>query len=642
MGKDVIKLLGDWSAWADPVRQGRLERPDGESVWVLIRCRSDLPMTADHWVALKNHGRLMSRIDHPSVLRLLHTTKIDGQPAWVYEGFQAVSLARALDVSNANKEFLPARVAVEAAERTVQGIRAALAQGANIPGAPGPVLHLGPAPSEVLVDAVGGVRIAGFSLATDDVVDARPPTGYAPAQPGTPEQRAAYGVGALLVHLLGGERPAEGATEPRKQDAVIRRAVIRVLARPGEAVPDGMPELIRSCLAFDPDERPELTVIQDALTASAEMLRSAGLRTWCPTAVPDLLQRADDGYPDPDTARMKRHIAPADQPEDVMFIRSESSERRPPREIPTIMAKPSLAAQAFLADEGARREQTPAAITGSYDSIPTSETDVHSMRAAPIVQDSVAPPPIAIDGGGDTWEDDEEARMGGWPLVAGALIGMVLAAAVGAFAVNHMTGTQTAGDGAQAVGAAAPVIAAPDPQAAILRGEPVPSAPTAATAAAEPIGDPQPTTVPDPVDAAPPSMAQAPSSTPEAPAEEAPSPAADGTAGEGEDAAPSEVEATLDGEPTESPPTDDAESAGDAADAFAVTFVAEPGAVDRMRVRCHTLDPVEGAEEVRIDRAVRGPCRVEGFIGETKLSVSAILKGPKTYTCFRDGSRICE
>ena len=134
MAKDKVKITGDWSAWAEPVHQGRLVRPDGESTWVLIRCRPDEDVDEGGFTALKARGRLMARVDHPSVLKLLHITRVDGVVAWVYEGFQGVSLARALDVASAQREFIPARTVLDIAERTLQGIQAAIQQGRDLQG----------------------------------------------------------------------------------------------------------------------------------------------------------------------------------------------------------------------------------------------------------------------------------------------------------------------------------------------------------------------------------------------------------------------------------------------------------------------------------------------------------------------------
>ena len=57
------------------------------------------------------------------------------------------------------------------------------------------------------MDSVGSVKVSGFALETDKgalLID----EGYAPHLAGTPEQRAAYCLAALLVHVLGVERPA--------------------------------------------------------------------------------------------------------------------------------------------------------------------------------------------------------------------------------------------------------------------------------------------------------------------------------------------------------------------------------------------------------------------------------------------------
>ena len=222
------------------MHQGRLVRPDGEAVWVLIRCRPDEQVDDDGFAALKTIGPLDGP-NRPSFRPpLLHITRVDGVPAWVYEGFQGVSVARALDVASTQREFLPARAVMDIAERTVQGIQAGIQQGRDLQGPGSGVVHVGPAPSEVLVDAVGAIRLAGFRVVGEGEQPPSSPTGYAPARPGTAEQRAAYGVGAMLVHLLGGERPASAGVERARQDAVIRRSMIRVLARPGEAIPESV------------------------------------------------------------------------------------------------------------------------------------------------------------------------------------------------------------------------------------------------------------------------------------------------------------------------------------------------------------------------------------------------------------------
>ena len=611
MAKDKVKITGDWSAWAEPVHQGRLVRPDGEAAWVLIRCRPDEQVDDEGFAALKTKGRLMARIDHPSVLKLLHITRVDGVPAWVYEGFQGVSVARALDVASTQREFLPARAVMDMAERTVQGIQAGIQQGRDLQGPGSGVVHVGPAPSEVLVDAVGAIRLAGFRVVGEGEQPPSSPTGYAPARPGTAEQRAAYGVGAMLVHLLGGERPASAGVERARQDAVIRRSMIRVLARPGEAIPESVTALIQRALSFDPDERPELDEIQDTLSLASAGLKSAGLRSWAPLTIPVLLNMGEHGYPDPDTARMKRHIEPTD---DSSFLSSPGRKRKaekkaPPREVKTTVGRPAVNPRDLQPYEADPAEATPFIGSQSLDSMPTSETDVASLQIRRMSGEATEPEiPVEVGGVEDTWEvetAEEPERVGGWPLVAGLIIGMIVAVGVGQVAVDTM------------VSSTAPAVEQP------TSPQPVPAAPSTEqaevvlAAAADTGEDEEPDSVPESASSG---------DSGEADAEDAPSaPAASEPPRTRKKAA----------EPQSAP--DEAEP-----DVFQVTFRSADTTMDRMVVRCHKGGTGEGAEFVTIVRAGKGPCRVEGHWGESKKTVMPVITGPRDYTCFKDGARRCD
>jgi len=633
VGKDRVKIIGDWSAWAEPVRQGRLIRPDGEAIWVLIRTRPDLLVDDDGFALLKQEGRVMGRIDHPSVMRLLHVTRVDGSVAWVYEGAQAVSVARALDVANTRGEFFPAKAAIEIVGRALQGIRAALTQGDGIQGPGTCVLHLGAAPSEILIDAVGAVRVAGFSLAKDQLVQQTAPTGYAPAHPGTPDQRAAYGMGALLVHLLGGERPAEAGVEAPRQDAVIRRAMIRVLARPGEAVPEALTELIRSALSFDPEERPELSAIEDALFSAAQQLRSAGLRTWATTTIPNLLTQQEQGFPDPDTARMRRHIDPS---EDSSSFAPPPVRKRAPREVATMVGRPSVNPKTLQPYEADPNESTPYLGGQSLDSVPTSETDVANLEVTNIGQP--LPEPILnvhIDQDEDTWEVELQEEAGPIrfrPLLWGLVCGLVLAVGVGQYVVEPMVVDSR-------VGVAQPIPPAP------ATNLPEATTKTAAEELAEEAldtGEAPAGTAEDDVDDAADDTAEA---AAEDAAEDAAETAAEDTKEASEDA--KEPAPPASAEPPPPRPKRKAPSTKPKAEPpvpteFTVTFRSGDPAVERMVVRCHKGGTAEGTSVVHIVRAGKGPCKVEGYRGGVKHSVSAVLTGPKNYTCFKDGARRCD
>jgi hypothetical protein len=635
LAKDRVKILSEWSAWAEPVRQGRLIRPDGDAIWVLIRGRPDVSCNEDEFQRLRQTGRWMARIDHPSVLRLIHINRIGGEPVWVYEGFQGVSLARALDVLVAQGQHFPAKAAVEAVNRTIQGVRAGLRQGRDVQGAGGNVIHPGTAPSEILVDAVGSIKVAGFAVDSPGTPTMPAPRGYQPVEMGSPEQAAAYGLGALLTHLLGGERPGRSADDPDRHEAVVRRSVIRVLSRPGEAIPEPLVDLIKSALSFDPDERPALTVMEDVLAQVGKALTSAGVRNWAPTTVPGLLQQQEDGYPDPDTGRMRKHI---DAHTDEIAVGP------PPVRKPTGEGEDGVSPHgpgAAPTDE-TFREATPLVSLPSISSMPTSETDVRLFQTAGNTPAGGGDPLVALDIGDadDTWDGEsaDNARMGGWPLVAGAVIGMILAAVVGWVVVEHMLESQ--GNVEPEMAQATPATVGP----ADVSTEPVSTGDLASKAElekemAEPVEEVPPAVAPPeevvpppgieapPVKSAAPKTSGARTSPPPKSMPSAPNPAKVAKA-----AAPKTSKAAKAAQRPSAP----------VPEFFTVTFRSVDPSIERIEVKCHKGGNAEGGAVVHIAKAGVGPCRVIGYRGTERLDVSVVLKKPAVFGCFEGGSRTCK
>ncbi|MGB0639120.1 MAG: hypothetical protein ACPGTU_07310 [Myxococcota bacterium] len=635
MAKDRVKILSEWSAWAEPVRQGRLIRPDGDAIWVLIRGRPDVTCDEDEFQRLRQTGRWMSRIDHPSVLRLIHINRIGGEPVWVYEGFQGVSLARALDVLVAQGQHFPAKAAVEAVHRTIQGVRAGLRQGQDVQGAGGSVIHPGAAPSEILVDAVGAIKVAGFAVDSPGTPTLPAPLGYQPVEPGSPEQAAAYGLGALLTHLLGGERPGRSAKTADRHEAVVRRSIIRVLSRPGEAIPEPLVELIKSALSFDPDARPALTVMEDVLSQVVKSLTSAGVRNWAPTTVPALLQQQEEGYPEPDTGRMRKHI---DAHTD------EISMGPPPVRKPTGVDDEAvtLTGQGAAPTDETFRDATPLISLPSNTSMPTSETDVRLFQNAGDVPAGGGEPLPALDIGqaDDTWDGDADdaARMVGWPLVAGAAIGMVLAAVVGWVVVEHMLEPQNAGpaDMVQAV----PVKVEQPTEVLESKSE---LAKEMAKAVEEAPADVEPTEEPAVPGTPPAEDESATKAPPVAPATAKKAKAKTTTAPKSMPSAPNPAKVAKAAAPKTSKASKAAKApATPVPEFFTVTFRSVDPSIERIEAKCHKGGNAQGAAVVHIPKAGVGPCRVIGYRGTERLDVSVILKKPGVFACFEGGSRTCK
>ena len=150
----------------------------------------------------------------------------------------------------------------------------------------------------------------------------------------------------------------------------------------------------------------------------------------------------EHGYPDPDTARMKRHIEPTD---DSSFLSSPGRKRKaekkaPPREVKTTVGRPAVNPRDLQPYEADPAEATPFIGSQALDSMPTSETDVASLQIRRMSGEATQPEiPVDVGDVEDTWEvetAEEPERVGGWPLVAGLIIGMVVAVGVGQVAVD--------------------------------------------------------------------------------------------------------------------------------------------------------------------------------------------------------------
>ena len=212
------------------------------------------------------------------------------------------------------------------------------------------------------------------------------------------------------------------------------------------------------------------------------------------------------------------------------------------------------------------------------------------------------------------------------PLLWGLVCGLVLAVGLGQYVVEPMVVDSR-------VGAANPTPVAPSTT--------LPEA--AARTAAEELADEAADTGAAPEGAADEAAEDAadPGATPEGVPEDAPEDAAESPE-DAKEPAPKASAEPLPPRPKRKttpakPKTDPSEPTE-----FTVTFRSGDPSVERMVVRCHKGGSAEGTSVVHIVRAGKGPCKVEGYRGDVKHSVSAVLTGPKNYTCFKDGARRCD
>lgn len=223
-------------------------------------------------------ARLVARIDHPHVVRLLkvHPT---ARGSWVFEMEDCAggSLARrlkergALDAGECRRTF----------RALVQGVEAAHRLG---------IVHHDIKPGNVLLTDAGQIKLADFGLGrlvadgsmSQDAVEGRRGTPFymAPeAVMGGPAGPAAdfWSLGVLLYEMLAGRRPFNGRTLESLFHEILNTAPPPLPPH----VPGDLRETVLACLAKASDGRPEtaadlLRILEASPTATQLRIEAAG------------------------------------------------------------------------------------------------------------------------------------------------------------------------------------------------------------------------------------------------------------------------------------------------------------------------------------------------------------------------------
>jgi hypothetical protein len=286
-----LKLSGRYAAWGPNVWEGVLSRPESPPRAVFVRVLSDRSGTAEVLARLREDATLLSRVRHEHILPVEHVTSVRGMAAQVFAGGELASLARAIEYSRWKGQVLPTRVVVDVVASVAVALDAATTLSAV--GGGRRVFHAGPTPADVLLDPAGRVRLVGLEVLGPGEAPPSPP-GYGPPEGTGYLEAGGYGVGALLLSALTAESPPGAGKDPARHEAEIRKALIRVMARPGEPVGDPLLQMIRVLMGHDPRGRPTLTVVARRLREYCVTMGTQGIQTWAQLHVPDVIRWKGD------------------------------------------------------------------------------------------------------------------------------------------------------------------------------------------------------------------------------------------------------------------------------------------------------------------------------------------------------------
>lgn len=250
------------------VFRARRRTVDGDEVVALKRALSGAAKDRETEVALFREAELLSRLEHPGVVRVSDFGTMAGLPFVAYELVDGVDLEKLLSAARDKAVTLPLDAALTIALRVTEALEYLHSfRGLDSDGSP--IIHRDVGPSNVLIGFRGAVKLADFGIAK---VPGRSSTTGVGEIKGTirymsPEQVRGdtldarsdlYGLGAVLLEMASGRVPF---------DRLRPVEILQVLAKgegldPDAAAP-GLPEtmriLLRKVLAPNPSERYDTT-----------------------------------------------------------------------------------------------------------------------------------------------------------------------------------------------------------------------------------------------------------------------------------------------------------------------------------------------------------------------------------------------
>jgi len=264
---------------------------------------------------LRDEARLLGRLRHRNIVQVDDLVRLDGRWAVVMEhigGYDLEVLQEALPVMG---ESIPALAAVEIAHAICSALDAAWATTTS-DGKPLQVVHRDIKPSNVRITPEGDVKVLDFGIARADFAGREAKTGrvrygsigyMSPERLlGEPEVAAGdvFAVGCVLYELVVGRPLGRIELAPEEHARQVDEACQHLLtvliehtaADPNSSAlaPSSLSEILRSCLAYKPEDRPSARSVSEACRKVAKGLEGEDLVSFAGRIIPKVAAAIDD------------------------------------------------------------------------------------------------------------------------------------------------------------------------------------------------------------------------------------------------------------------------------------------------------------------------------------------------------------
>jgi serine/threonine-protein kinase len=253
--------------------------------------KQDLKNTPEAVQRLRDEGRMLGVLDHPSIVRGLEMTLIAGRVALVTEYLEGLDLARATTPSTR----LPPRVVLQAIAQVASALHTAFNTPSPETGKPLQLIHRDIKPDNLRIGTFGEVKVLDFGIARTTEMYRHAKTaqgalpftpGYAPPEAFTKGFQGAssdiFALGVTLYRLITAQKFFDGmeltgqvsiCCLPERYDPFLAQRLALVEH-------EGIRALLHDMLGYEPTARPTADVVEQRCLALAADLPGADLVPW--------------------------------------------------------------------------------------------------------------------------------------------------------------------------------------------------------------------------------------------------------------------------------------------------------------------------------------------------------------------------